>query len=114
MTSYDDSLGKLYKYYYWKGSRCVVYTEKRNRIFVHSLLSINVSINSTFISRSNALVLREKMLVKLFTPLQDHQNDKKVVRRCRHRYERPSIFHGNMNIQHHRAHRDRTLINICI
>jgi len=93
-----------------------VYIKKTNTIFFRSfLLTVSdVSINQTFISRSNSVVFREKILNKLLVlaTSQDHQNDKKLVRKARHRYERPSELRADMNIKHHRAHDQSTLINI--
>ncbi len=53
---------------------------------------------------------------KLFVHLspQDHQNDNRIVRKARHRYERPLVLHADMNIKHHRAHGQSMLIIIFI
>ncbi len=46
------------------------------------------------------------MLLKLLARAlpQDHENDKKVFFKARHRYERPSVLHADKDKKHHGAH----------
>lgn len=55
---------------------------------------------------------------KIFDKIRDHlgpensENVKKLVRRARHRYERPSVLRADMNAKHHQPHRQSMLILI--
>jgi len=66
-----------------------------------------VSINITLISRSNTVCFAcDTMLLKLLARVlpHDHENDKKVVFKVRHRYEHPLVLHGDKDKKHHEAH----------
>ncbi|CAF1174750.1 unnamed protein product [Rotaria sordida] len=54
----------------------------------------------------NSDPVRDKILAKLVDrlPSQDHKNDKKVVRKARHRYERPSKLHADIAQKRARVH----------
>jgi hypothetical protein len=43
---------------------------------------------------------------------QDHENGKKIVFKARHRYERPSVLHGDKDKKHHGAHGQSKYVNM--
>jgi hypothetical protein len=54
------------------------------------------------------------MLLKLLARVlpKDHENDKKVVLKVRHRYEHPAVLHGDKDQKHHGAHGQSKYVNM--
>ena len=50
--------------------------------------------------KSRLLLFREKLFNKVLAHLPINDDHKKVVRRARHRYERPSALQAEMNAKH--------------
>ncbi len=74
-----------------------------------------MSINITLISRSNTVCFTsDTMLLKLLARVlpKDHENDKKVVLKVRHRYEHPAVLHGDKDQKHHGAHGQSKYVNM--
>lgn len=53
-----------------------------------------------------AVAFREKLLVKVLAhlPIVERRDEKKLARRARHRYERPSAVQAGMNRKHNHPH----------
>jgi hypothetical protein len=64
-----------------------------------------MSINVTLLSRPNTVCFTsDTMLHNLLARVLPQEHDRKVVVRARHRYEHPSVLHGDKHKKHHGTH----------